>query len=241
MILKDSHITVDANKGAVLPIGASQVSGAQTFLTTSEYTLDALTIRAALDHGHGTTGTFNVNLYAVDGNHKPTGSSLASASKPISHFTDSKKISYYTKDHQNSTVKDYTFNFDSPYTVANATTYALVFTITGGDSCVWLEIDHPSGYTNGKLWSGNFTGTVFDYERENQDIYFKLYSKYALINNYESGSENTVSLGGVYHGAQTFTVVNLLERIFLLLRFIVVIYQLPEQIGLILYLIFRLS
>lgn len=55
----------------------------QTFTTTSSYDLYSAVIKAALVKYFGHKGTVHCRLYAVDGNHKPTGAVLATASKPV--------------------------------------------------------------------------------------------------------------------------------------------------------------
>ncbi len=125
-------------------IGGTKPSFSANFLTTESYSAEYIVLRGWRQN---TFTTVTAYLYEVDEAFKPTGSALAtSQSIPGGDIP------------LDPTASEITFTFGTPYTVADATEYAIVVTVTGGSqSHNWFDwfIDNTaSGYKRGVYSSG---------------------------------------------------------------------------------------
>ncbi|KKL09123.1 hypothetical protein LCGC14_2569010 [marine sediment metagenome] len=123
-------------------IGGTRPSFSAHFLTTESYSAEYVVLRG---WRQGTFTSVTAYLYAVDGSNEPTGSALAT-----SQTITGSSISL------DPTVTDITFTFGTPYLVSDATQYAIVVTVVGGNqSHNWFDwfIDNGGGYRRGVFFT----------------------------------------------------------------------------------------
>ncbi len=118
----------------------------QNFITTVGFPIGTINLR--LSKTGSPSGNLNVDIYAADGDHKPTGGLLSSGSIATSAL---------------SGVADYAISLTS-YTFSNATDYCIIVSVPSGDNAnyiIWyknssgVEADWYSGTSNnsGSTWS----------------------------------------------------------------------------------------
>lgn len=200
-ILKDSHdpATSDGPLNDSIMVrntfGTTTILFGQTFTAGSSYRLTQLSVRLGR-YIYNPAATITVNLYAVDGDHKPTGASLASTTKSIKSLPDLNGFAAHFGCSPWSV-----FTFGTPYEVSSGTEYAIVFSCDLASLVGWTgETSLSSGYA---LYSAN-TGsswTTFD----GWDFTFQTYSSFSLEDNFETGSEANIDVGGTNWVAQSFT------------------------------------
>ena len=147
---------------------------AQTFTPSITHTINYVVLK--LSKVLSPTGNFNVGIYAVDGNHKPTGTVKCSGSITCASITAK---------------GDYTINFGAGASLSASTEYAIVGTVPSGDGSnyiLWYALT-ASGYGGGQNWVSLDTGATW--AALNGDM---LFQEWANISNY------VLSCGyGVYH------------------------------------------
>lgn len=115
MAVYDSHTT---GTEATASSSGDTTWVAQTFTTTGAYTLSSVDLHL---YRTGTLGTITVALKALDGDRKPTGSSLATGTIDGTTVTTDAGADWYTA------------TFAASYNVADATEYALVISAVSTD------------------------------------------------------------------------------------------------------------
>ena len=125
--------------------------GAETFTTGTYQTvltqIDLLLMKVTAG---SVSGNINVNIYAVDGSHKPTGVSLGNKT-------------YTANDVAATYLRWVSFTFASPITVIPATEYAIRMTVTSGDGSNYIEWQVGSGncYAGGVPWTSADAGSTW--------------------------------------------------------------------------------
>lgn len=163
MSLVDSYEGVSPF-GAVIQNAANDWSG--EYWTTSEaYTIESVEFWCAKGVGDN-VGTIEVELYAADGTHKPTGAILASGTIDDGDVPES-----------GSGWEWVSCTFTVPYALSNATEYCLVI---HGDSLSATEIFYgtsdDTGYADAaRLWSAD-GGSSWTVATAN-DLLFRTYSQ----------------------------------------------------------------
>ena len=200
MILKDEHNPsssegpVEGGTGFLTNVFGVSYKFAQTFTAGATYTLTHVAARL-YTYSLAPQSIALISIYAVDANHKPTGSALASTSRWGS------SIPSYNPFNSHWNANPWTvFTFSTGYELTSGTEYAIVlgspssyFGWTGQTSAEtgYAEVS----YNNGSTW------TTYD----GWDFAFQTYSNFALQDNFETGSEANIDVGGTYWVAQSFT------------------------------------
>ena len=156
MALKDYYNTNDDNQAA---FGNSAATWhAQTFLTTSAYTVASVKIKVFRNGGH--TGTMTLSIRATSGS-DPTGADLTSGTLNIADISETSAPGGW-----------YEISV-TPYTLSNATTYAIVVRDDTSDNTYW-RVDSGNGYANGEIrvssdsgsswgaWAGGIADGMFE-------------------------------------------------------------------------------
>jgi len=186
---------LDANNsggtGGNSPFGSTTFRG-QSF-TTSSTTTQITKVGVELKYNTGTRTDIAVEIYLADGDQKPTGSALGSAT--ITSFGDT---AYIWKD----------AIFSAPASVSPNTKYVMVIKSTGSAASAYHW--HSSGsdtYANGKsMWSSDGGGT---WTTNDSDMEFKTYKtgpsivlENNLTNTYVSGSSVKRTAANINTGSQ---------------------------------------
>ena len=146
------EVTTGVDKDSYKPVTTSgyafygSILRYQEFTTTSAYSLASVVLQ--MDIGVGTpSGNILIELFATDGSNEPTGSALATMNYNSSLVT--------------STKTDIEFVFDSPYSVSNATKYAIVITHATGDESNFLRLylEETGSYAGGIAGSSSNGGS----------------------------------------------------------------------------------
>lgn len=159
MALKDSFTIFDGT-------GISVTHGvnwhAQTFITTSAYTVSGVALNC---WKFGSPGNITVSIRAVDGNGKPTGADLASVTVSDSVISTLPSLAYYT------------FVFDTPYALSDATKYAIVWRAPSGNAANYFTPfgDGAAGYANGGTFISSNSGSSWGSEGTSSDANFRVY------------------------------------------------------------------
>ena len=159
MALKDSFTTFDGT-------GISVTHGvnwhAQTFITTSAYTVSGVALNC---WKFGSPGNITVSIRAVDGNGKPTDTDLASVTVADSVISTLPSLAYYT------------FVFDTSYALSDVTKYAIVWSAPSGNSSNYFQPfgDGAAGYANGGTFISFNSGSTWGSEGTSSDANFRVY------------------------------------------------------------------
>lgn len=145
---------------------------AESYLTTSEYSATSVKIRI-YRIGDLTGRTLTLSLKAVDGLGKPTGDDLAVGTYDPSALT--------TEDVDGAMTE---ITFSTPYVVTNATTYAIVVRLDGGDNSnsVRWKLDSGEGYENGNIILSTDSGATWTVGSSIYDLIFEVWGNDAQQN-----------------------------------------------------------
>ena len=140
---------------------------AQTFLTDAD-TNRITSITLYLKKTLAPTGNFEIELFAVDGSNKPTGSALGNVTKTCASITTSYVL--------------YNFEFSSPVAVDPSTTYAFVIKATSGDASNFVQYYRTNAtvYADGGLTISADSGASWGSVSATTDLYFKLFGGFLL-------------------------------------------------------------
>ena len=131
----------------------------QSFTASSGY--DVASVKFLL-YRTGTPGTITFNLYAVDGDFKPTGLSLASGTTAGNDLTED----------TNGEWREITFA--SAYTLENATKYALILSVGATGLSLRRDVSSPTYDDGNVLFTGDSGSSWF--LLTTQDAMFETYS-----------------------------------------------------------------
>ena len=136
---KESYTGTVNAYATVYGVTTSAYKACQTFTATGEKLTQ---ISLSLSKQGSPTGNINVNLYAVDVNHKPTGSSLVSSYLATSCLTTSAaRVSFRINNAAN-------------YQTVNATEYAIVVSASAAnDSSNYIKVHYNSAGSSGYAWT----------------------------------------------------------------------------------------
>ena len=167
---------------------------AQTFTTGAYQTVitkaDLLMIKV------GAPGdNIAVDIYAVDGSHKPTGASLGT--KTLVASTPSTAYNQWV-----------TFTFASPITVTPATEYALRMTVTSGTGAAYDGWNKGNGntYSGGQAWTSADAGV--SWSSQSDDFSFRVWGYEAQTAGRVYMSDNDEPFRGMVHGFVTSNTVS---------------------------------
>ena len=162
MALKDSFELFDGTGGTAF--GTTWI--AQTFTTTSAYLATDVALRC---WRNGAPGNITVSIRATDGAGKPTGGDLCTATRAESEITVLPTLSWIK------------FTFSSPYSLDDATKYAIVYRATGGDAGNYFQAFgyDSSGYADGGYISSANSGSSWGSVSANRDMMFRVYGSLA--------------------------------------------------------------
>jgi hypothetical protein len=167
----------------------SSIRYAQTFTVgESAHTISSVQL---LIYKVGTVGTVTVEVKAVDGSGKPTGSVLASNTFDGTTLTTDTDGEW----------KEITW---AQYNLSASTMYALEVSMSGGSVnnwVVWRNEYNPGNYSDGKGWySDNGGSTWTDY---NLDFMFKVYGAYTVTISETLGLSDSISRSANFKQALT--------------------------------------
>ncbi len=159
MALKDTFELYD---GTGVSVFGANWRG-QTFTTTSAYSITDVALSC---WKFGSPGNITVSIRAVDGNGKPTGADLASVTVADSVFSTLPTRAWYT------------FTFDTPYDLDDATKYAIIFRAPSGNASNSFTVFgyDSAGYANGEYTFSVNSGSSWNFlDPNNRDLMFRTY------------------------------------------------------------------
>lgn len=157
-VLKDSFELFDGT--GVQVYGAAWK--AQTFLTTSAYSISAVELNC---WKYGSPGNITVSIRAVVSG-KPSGPDLVSVTVPDTGISAFPSRAWYK------------FSFVTPYSLSDGTQYAIVWRAINGDSGNYFTVFgyDSAGYANGDYaYSANSGSSWSLLEPSNRDLMFRTY------------------------------------------------------------------